>query len=226
MTVLRAEAVTKVFGEGAAAVRAVNGATLSVEAGEIVLLLGPSGSGKTTLLSILGGLLRPTAGSVSLGGVTVDAARTDSSWRLHQVGFVFQSFNLLTSLSAVDNVALPLLLLGVRRRDAETRAHELLVSLGLAERSRAQIRTLSGGEKQRVSLARALVANPSVVLADEPTASLDTRTGQRAMRVLAESVHHRGQATVVVTHDTRLIPFADRVLRIEDGRIRADGSTD
>jgi putative ABC transport system ATP-binding protein len=223
MSVVVAEGLTKTFGAGPTAVTAVESASLTVGAGEVVLLLGPSGSGKTTLLSMIGGLLRPTRGSVSLRGEPlVGSPRELARVRLRTVGFVFQTFNLLTGFSAIENVALPLRLLGVPRRDATKRAVGLLQSLGLGERLSASPKTLSGGEKQRVSLARALAAEPAVLLADEPTASLDTRTGHGAMEVLRSSAHNGGQACLVVTHDTRLVEFADRVLRIEDGRIRSD----
>ena len=141
--------------------------------------------------------------------------------RLRSIGFVFQSFNLLPALTALENVALPLRLLGVRRKVAVDRAKTLLTSLGLARRSSALPGTLSGGEKQRVSIARALVAEPRLLLADEPTASLDTQTGREAMELLRSFIHEGGQACVVVTHDTRLIDLADRVMRIEDGRLVA-----
>lgn len=221
MRVVVAEGLTKTFGAGPTAVTAVEGASLSVDAGEMVLLLGPSGSGKTTLLSMIGGMLRPTQGSVSLRGrPLVGSPRDLARMRLSTIGFVFQTFNLLAGFSAIENVALPLRLLGVQRRDATKRAADLLESLGLGGRMSASPKTLSGGEKQRVSLARALAADPAVLLCDEPTASLDTRTGRSAMKVLRSSTRDGQQACLVVTHDTRLVDFADRVLTIEDGRVR------
>jgi putative ABC transport system ATP-binding protein len=220
VTVLTATGLTKRFGEGAGAVIAVAGVDLSIDAGEVVLLLGPSGSGKTTLLSILGGLMRPSAGSVEIAGRTLGDDPSDlARIRLGAIGFVFQSFNLLPSLTALDNVALPLRLLGVPGRIARRRAAELLQAFGLALRLQASPKTLSGGEKQRVSLARALVANPLVILADEPTASLDTTNGREAMEILRASTRRGQQACLVVTHDVRLIEYADRILRIEDGRL-------
>ncbi len=221
MSVIEARGLTRTFGSGESAVAAVSEASMSVDAGEIVLLLGPSGSGKTTLVSMLGGLLAPTLGTVEIEGVGVLHQGNDiAGMRLRSIGFVFQSFNLLASLTAVENVALPLRLLGIRRGIAIDRAATLLSSLGLARRREAYPGVLSGGEKQRVSLARALVAKPRVLLADEPTASLDTNSGREAMELLRRSVHDGGQACVVVTHDTRLIDVADRVMVIEDGRIR------
>jgi putative ABC transport system ATP-binding protein len=223
MSVLDATRLTKTFGQGSAAVVAVAGVDLSVDAGEVVLLLGPSGSGKTTLLSMLGGLLRPSAGSVRIAGRALAGDPSElARLRLGAIGFVFQSFNLLPSLSALDNVALPLRLMGASSRIAKRRAAELLEAFGLAGRLDASPKTLSGGEKQRVSLARALVADPLVMLADEPTASLDTTNGREAMEILRSSARRGYQACVVVTHDTRLIEYADRILRIEDGRLVGD----
>jgi putative ABC transport system ATP-binding protein len=220
MTVLEAVDLSKTFGSGEATVAAVSGVSMSVDAGEVVVLLGPSGSGKTTLVSMIGGLLTPTSGRVHIEGVgslldSGDLGRV----RLRTIGFVFQTFNLLPALNAAENVALPLRLLGVRRSTALDHAGTLLSALGLAGRRTAYPSTLSGGEKQRVSLARALVAHPRVILADEPTASLDTHAGREAMELLRASVREGGLACIVVTHDTRLMDLADRVMRIEDGRI-------
>jgi putative ABC transport system ATP-binding protein len=223
MSVVIGDGLTKTFGEGANAVTAVSEASISVDAGEVVLLLGPSGSGKTTLISLLGGLLHPTNGTVQIAGRAVTGSAGDlARMRLSTVGFVFQTFNLLNSFNALENVALPLRLMGVPRATARRQATEMLGSLGLGERLAASPKTLSGGERQRVSLARALIADPQVLLADEPTASLDTKTGHDAMQVLCSSARAGHQACLVVTHDTRLIEFADRVLHIEDGRV-SDG---
>jgi putative ABC transport system ATP-binding protein len=220
VSVLEADALTKTFGLGEASVTAVDGVSLSVDAGEILLLLGPSGSGKTTLVSMIGGLLTPTHGTVTIEGIGPLYDRSDmAATRLRTIGFVFQTFNLLPALTAVENVALPLRLLGIGRRGAIERATALLARLGLSHRGHAFPGTLSGGEKQRVSLARALIADPRIILADEPTASLDTHRGREAMELIRASVHQGGQACVVVTHDTRLIDLADRVMRIEDGGI-------
>jgi ABC-type lipoprotein export system ATPase subunit len=220
MTVLEAVDLSKTFGSGEATVAAVSGVSMSVDAGEVLVLLGPSGSGKTTLVSMIGGLLTPTSGRVHIEGVGSLLASGDlGRVRLRTIGFVFQTFNLLPALNAAENVALPLRLLGVRRSIALDHAGTLLSALGLAERRTAYPATLSGGEKQRVSLARALVARPRVILADEPTASLDTRAGREAMELLRASVREGGLACIVVTHDTRLLDLADRVMRIEDGRI-------
>jgi putative ABC transport system ATP-binding protein len=222
MTVIAAQRLTKTFGAGETAVTAVQRVDVSVEAGEIVMLLGPSGSGKTTLVSMLGGLLQPTDGEVRIADRALPRSPAQRArLRLTEIGFIFQTFNLLNSFTAIDNVALPLRLMGTPGKVAKQRAEELLVALGLGSRLSASPRTLSGGEKQRVSIARALVANPLVLLADEPTASLDTKTGRETMEVLAASVHSGDHACLVVTHDTRLVGFADRVLHLEDGRIIA-----
>jgi len=222
VSAIQATDLTRVFGEGPAAVTAVRDATLSVDRGEVLLLLGPSGSGKTTLVSMLGGLLRPSRGTVAIAGRRLDTTAPGAArFRLHTMGFVFQTFNLLPALTAVENVAMPLRLRGMRRREATSRAAALLDELRMAGRLEAKPRVLSGGERQRVSLARALVGEPQVLLADEPTASLDTATGRDAMRLIAARSRSGGQACVVVTHDTRLIEFADRILHIEDGRVLA-----
>ena len=220
MSVIEARELSKSFGAGDATVEAVSSLSMAVDAGEIVLLLGPSGSGKTTLVSMLGGLLTPTRGTVHIDGVgSVHTLKDAAGARLRSIGFVFQSFNLLPALTASENIALPLRLLGAPRAAALERANALLDSLGLSRRRNALPAVLSGGEKQRVSLARALVTEPRVLLADEPTASLDTHTGREAMELLRTSVHEGGQACVVVTHDTRLMHLADRIMHIEDGRL-------
>jgi putative ABC transport system ATP-binding protein len=222
MTALVAENITRTFGSGAAGITAVDDASLTAHPGEVVMILGPSGSGKTTLLSILGGLLRPTRGTVRIDGALLDPARAETSQlRLERVGFVFQSYNLLPALTAVENVALPLRLRGVRRSSALAEATRMLSALELADRLHARPGTLSGGEKQRVSIARALVGRPRVVLADEPTASLDTRRGREAVELLTSLARQGEQACVLVTHDQRLAEFADRVVELHDGRLQA-----
>lgn len=224
MTTLAAQGISRTFGSGDTQVVALDEVSLTVDAGEVVMVLGPSGSGKTTLLSILGGLLRPTHGTVHVDGVLLDPRQGDSAQhRLERVGFVFQSFNLLPALTAVENVALPLRLRGLRRGDALQRAAAMLAALGLQHRLRAHPQTLSGGEKQRVSIARALVGDPRLLLADEPTASLDTRRGREAVELLTSLARQGRQACVMVSHDQRLAAFADRVLELEDGRLAQAG---
>ncbi|MBI4606983.1 MAG: ABC transporter ATP-binding protein [Planctomycetes bacterium] len=214
--------VVKRYGRGHTAFTALRGIDLDVRAGELTLLMGPSGSGKTTLISILGCLLEPTEGSVEIRGQRVDSLgeRRLPAVRLRNIGFVFQGFNLLRSLTAIENVEVPLFLCGVHGRRARARALELLESLGLEGKERQLTEDLSGGEKQRVAIARALAADPPLVLADEPTAALDTRTGWQMMEALRDRAHG-GVAVMVVTHDVRLEALADRIVRIEDGRLVA-----
>ena len=213
--------VTKVLGSGAAEVAALRGISLALEGGELTLLMGPSGSGKTTLLSILGCMLMPTEGTVRVcGHATVGAGPEDLALlRREHVGFVFQSFHLFPTLSAADNVRLALDVRGVPARSARARSREALARVGLFHKIKAFPRELSGGEQQRVAIARAIVGNPSIILADEPTAALDGENGQAIMKILAEIAKERGHAVLIVTHDPRLLPFADRVVHIEDGRI-------
>lgn len=222
--VLSLRDVSKTYGSGDNAVPAVKDLTLEVARGEVVLVAGPSGSGKTTALLLMGLLLRPDSGSIAIRGM--DVANTPPSklpdLRLLSLGFVFQHFNLIASLTAAENVALPLQLAGVVPAIAKARAEELLDELGLQGRHHHRPATLSGGQKQRVAVARALALGPDVILADEPTANLDSTSGHRVMSLLAEIARSRGASTVVVTHDTRFADVTDRVLRLEDGRIEPD----
>jgi putative ABC transport system ATP-binding protein len=212
--------VVKSFTTGAATVRVLEGATLSVEPGELVLLMGPSGSGKTTLVSILAGLMRPTSGSVELSGARLselDEAGMARVRRAH-VGFIFQTYNLFPALTARDNVALAFRMRGATRQRARQRAAEALEAMGLSDRLDHRPALLSSGQKQRVAIARALAGDPEVVIGDEPTAALDTASAMRVMEILRARVTARS-AIIVVTHDHRLEPFADRVLVMEDGHI-------
>ena len=219
--VLRLEGVSKVFGEGAAAVRAVDDATLEVGGNEIVLVMGPSGSGKTTLLALCGALLSPTAGRVWVGGeeITALSERALSALRLRSLGFIFQSANLLGNLTALENVRLVIEAAGAPRRDADRRARELLGELRLEQRLDFLPEKLSGGERQRVSIARALANEAPLILADEPTANLDSKTGYQVMHMLELLANERGKAVVAVTHDSRIEDVADRVLWLEDGQL-------
>jgi putative ABC transport system ATP-binding protein len=219
VSTLVGEGLTKTYGSGHTAVTAVADFDIALEAGEVVVLLGPSGSGKTTLISLLAGLLRPTAGTVRLNG---EVFRADDprapTMRLRHVGFAFQTFNLLPTLSVLDNVALPLRLGGERRKPARRTAAQWLDAVGLNNRSANYPRHLSGGEQQRVSLARALVGQPDIVLADEPTASLDTLTAAEITDLLTELTRQNRQACLIVTHDSRLADAADRLIHMNDGR--------
>lgn len=220
-TAISVRDVTKVYSSGASAVRALNGISLDIRRGEIVLLMGPSGSGKTTLLSILGCILRPTTGRVFVGGADATDLPEDRlpDVRLKNIGFVFQGFNLFSTLTARENVELSLNLVGLEGRAARRRALELLHSVGLEDKSDTFPADLSGGQKQRIAIARALAAEPAIVAADEPTAALDSKTGQNVMELMAELAHKRGRAVAIVTHDNRILEYADRIVRIEDGRI-------
>ncbi|HEV8165018.1 MAG TPA: ABC transporter ATP-binding protein [Actinomycetota bacterium] len=203
-------------------IRAVDGVDLVVEAGETVSVMGPSGCGKSTLLHLLGGLDRPDAGELYLGGERVDGL-SETAWavrRRSRLGFVFQAFHLVDELTAVENVELPALLLGASRRDARRRAMELLERLGVAARAGHLPDRLSGGERQRVAVARALINRPLLVLADEPTGNLDSRATGDLLRLFAELREAR-QALLVVTHDARVASTADRLLRMRDGAIVA-----
>jgi len=220
--ILRVSGLTKVFGRGDAAVRAVDGVDLTVCCGELVLIMGPSGSGKTTLLTMIGGLLRPTSGSVVIEGLditTLSEARL-APVRRTLVGFIFQSFNLWESLSVVENVELPLNIAGITGRAARKRARSLLTARGLGERLSFRARDLSGGEKQRVSIARALANEPRLLLADEPTANLDSKHGRDVMQLLHDISKKGDRAVIVVSHDHRIREVADRILWLEDGRFQ------
>jgi putative ABC transport system ATP-binding protein len=220
-TPLRLHGVTKTFGEGDGAVRAVEDVSMEVATGEIVLVQGPSGAGKSTLLAICGGLLRPDAGSVELGGVdlTTLGERDLPEVRLRRVGFIFQSANLLANLTALENVKLVLEAAGCAPRDALDRARELLSDLRLERRADTLPEKLSGGERQRVAIARALANDPPVVLADEPTANLDSRTGYQLMHTLEVLAKEQAKTVVAVTHDHRIEDVADRLLWLEDGQL-------
>ena len=219
--VLRVEELTRVFASGRTSVRAVDGVSLTACAGEIMLIMGPSGSGKTTLLTMIGGLLRPTSGHVYIEGVDIASLKASELPRVrrHHVGFVFQTFNLLESLSVQENVEVALNVAGVRGHEARDRARRLLVEAGLAERLDFKARDLSGGEKQRVSIARALANQPRLLLADEPTANLDSRHGHEVMQLLHDLAKNQGRTAVVVSHDARLRDVANTVLWLEDGRL-------
>ena len=213
--------VTKTYTQGGAALRALDGVDLDVDRGELVLLMGPSGSGKTTLLSVMGCILRPTSGGVRILGRDVSSLdeRELPKVRLEHVGFVFQGFNLFPTLTASQNVELVLHLNGRARGEARRRSAELLDHVGLAAKRDAYPADLSGGQKQRVAIARALAGEPRIILADEPTAALDSQSGLTVIGLLRDLAHRRERAVVLVTHDSRILEFADRIVRIEDGRI-------
>jgi putative ABC transport system ATP-binding protein len=223
MSTVLAENVTKTFQEGRESVTVLKGASLKVEAGEVVALEGPSGSGKTTFLSILGCLLGASSGSVEIAGERVDAARAGKlqAVRRRHIGFVFQQFNLFPALTALENVEYALNLKGVTGANARNEAAALIERVGLGDRAKFLPRDLSGGQKQRVAIARALAARPSVILADEPTASLDYAVANQILDLFSEVARSEGRSLLIVTHDPKVRRVADRVVSIEDGRIAA-----
>jgi len=213
--------VTKNFDEGSTKTLALAGVDISVRRGEMVLLMGPSGSGKTTLLSIMGCILRPTAGQVLVQGRDVTAMKESDlpAVRLKHIGFVFQGFNLFPTLTAGENVELSLKLKGYRGEKVKDEARRLLTLVGLEAKYDAFPGDISGGQKQRVAIARAVAGEPEVLLADEPTAALDTHSGKSVVEMMRRLVHGQGKAAVIVTHDARLTEYADRVVHLEDGLI-------
>jgi putative ABC transport system ATP-binding protein len=221
-TGLQVEHVTKRFGSGETEVVAVNDVTLSVPPGELVLIMGPSGSGKSTLLMMLGALLKPSEGVISVDGLEVSglSERQLPDVRLRHFGFIFQDFNLLSALNVEDNVAIAAELTGLGRSAARSRASALLAELGLGHRLHFSPEKLSGGEKQRVAIARSLVNDPTLILADEPTANLDSSHGRETMRLLRNIARERGRSVVIVSHDARIKEIADRVLWLEDGQFK------
>jgi putative ABC transport system ATP-binding protein len=213
--------VTKTYGSGENAVAALSNATLDIHAGEVTLIEGPSGSGKTTLISVLGLLLTPSAGQVWIEGKDVAGLgeRELPGLRARNFGFVFQGFNLFPALTALENVAIAIQMKDPRARRGDLEARRLLEQVGLGSRLHYLPAKLSGGQQQRVAIARALGGNPPILIGDEPTAALDTRTALSVMELLRELASTEGRAVVVVTHDPRLERFADRVVRVEDGSI-------
>ena len=222
MSIVSVHDLTKTYGEGELAVAAVRHVDLDVDAGEVVLIMGPSGSGKTTLLLMLGAMLRPTSGSVTVAGTDLATApeRLLPPLRASHFGFVFQDFNLLSALDATENVELACNLAGITGRPARQRATELLTRLGLGDRLHFPPEQLSGGEKQRVAIARALANDATVILADEPTANLDSGHGREIARLLRQLATDDGRSVIIVSHDSRLKEIADRVLWLEDGQFR------
>ena len=220
MTALELRRVAKLYGEGPTEVHALRDVDLSVEPGALVAVMGPSGSGKSTLLTIAGSLEEPTRGEVLVGGIDLATMSRNERAKLRRrsIGYVFQDFNLLAGLTAVENVALPLELDGVRARSARVAGMEALVALGLEDRAGHFPDELSGGERQRVAIARAVVGDRHLLLADEPTGALDSVNGDAVMRLLRAACR-RGVAGVIVTHDAQLASWADRVVFLRDGRV-------
>ncbi len=212
------------YRSGSESYLALRGVDLTVKSGDIQLLMGPSGSGKTTLLSILAGILTPTAGSVKLLGQDItQMSKADlSQFRLENIGFIFQGFNLFPALSALENVEIALNLKGIRGRAARTQGLDLLEQVGLLDRSKNLPRDLSGGQKQRVAVARALAGNPALIMADEPTASLDSKNGQAVISLMADLAKRHDRTVLIVTHDPRIMGVADYIAELEDGILRSN----
>jgi putative ABC transport system ATP-binding protein len=218
---IEAKDIKKTLGRGAGEVEALRGIDLTLRKGELTLLMGPSGSGKTTLLLILGCMLTPNSGTLMVcGNSTADADKEGlAKIRRDHIGFVFQSYHLFPTLTARQNVQLALDIRDQHGKAAARKAREALALVGLEAKAKSYPDSLSGGEQQRVAIARAFVANPSVILADEPTSALDSDNGRIIMGILKDAAHQRDRAVLVVTHDPRIIPFADRIIEIEDGRL-------
>ena len=213
--------IRKHFGEGEARIEALRGVDFNANFGELSFIVGPSGCGKTTLLSVIAGLMNRNGGELSVLGKQMDKLSNNDRvlFRRRNLGFIFQQYNLLPSLTAAENVAVPLLAAGVPRKQAVERANALLSQLGLGNRTKAFPLTLSGGQQQRVAIGRALIHEPCLVVCDEPTAALDHSTGEGVMELLAEQAVKADRAVVVVTHDNRIFQYADSIARMDDGRI-------
>jgi putative ABC transport system ATP-binding protein len=215
--------LVKSYGNGENRLYALKGVDFEARCGELTMIVGPSGCGKTTLLSVLCGTLRCEAGTVELFGQTLEGMSSGqiTAFRGRNVGFVFQQFNLIPTWTAVENVSVPLLLNGWARGPAETAAAELLGRVGLGEKLNSRPSQLSGGQQQRVAIARGLVHAPRLLICDEPTAALDAASGQKVLELLRESACHPDRCVVVVTHDSRIFGFADRIAEMEDGQMKA-----
>ncbi|MCU0719955.1 MAG: ABC transporter ATP-binding protein [Pirellula sp.] len=218
---IRCKGVTKEFGTGQTRTQVLHGIDLEIPAGQQTFIVGQSGCGKTTLVSVIAGLLDATDGSVELLGTSLDSLRGAAlvNFRAKNLGFIFQQFNLLPSLNAIENASVPLLVQGVSRKAAESRAKDLLVQLGMQENLFKYPNQLSGGQQQRVAIARSLVHDPKILICDEPTASLDAESGQAVMKLLNNLASGRDCAVIVVTHDNRIYSYADQIAYIADGKV-------
>jgi putative ABC transport system ATP-binding protein len=226
MSIIQLENVTKTYRIGEVETRALNGVSLSIEDGEFTALVGPSGSGKTTMLQLMGCLDRPDSGTVKINGqdVTRFNANQRADLRRAKIGFIFQFFALVPVLNAYENVELPLLLNSINARERRERVLGLLNAVGLADRARHRPDQMSGGEQQRVAIARALAPRPLLVLADEPTANLDTANGKQAMEIMQRLNQETGTAFIFATHDPRVMAFARRVVKLRDGQVVDNGA--
>jgi len=221
MSLIKTENLTKIYGSGETAVIALDHVNLNVNAGEFVAVMGPSGCGKSTLLHLLGGLDHPSQGEVSIDGIAISEMKDDDLTKLRRkkMGFIFQFFNLIPVLNALENACLPVTLDGVKPAEARQRATEWLKRFGLGNRLTSRPDQLSGGQQQRVAVARALVAEPALILADEPTGNLDTRSGDEIASLLRQVTKDYQRTVVMVTHDPRIAAYADRIVFLKDGRI-------
>ena len=218
--VIFTENLTKSYEKGS--IKALDGVNLVIERGDFVSIIGPSGSGKSTLLNMLGGLDKPTAGTVIIDGVDITKEKDLSELRSDKVGFIFQLHNLIPNLNALDNVEIPLIGTGMKEKEMKQRAKYLLEAVGLGDRMKQKPNKLSGGQRQRIAIARALVNNPSIILADEPTGSLDTKTGARILDLLRNIQENNNVTLIIVTHDPEVAAMANRTIKIRDGRIIED----
>lgn len=223
---VRCRGVTKHYGEGTAKVVALRGIDLDIYAGELMMLVGPSGCGKTTLISVIAGILDRDEGECTVLGSDYATMRAPAKTRFrgHNIGFVFQSFNLLPTLTAAENVAVPLMLLGESRTAAVKKGKELLGRVGLGDRSKSLPSQLSGGQQQRVAIARALVHDPKLIVCDEPTSALDHETGHKVMELFKEVAVKTERVLIIVTHDQRIYSFADRIAKLDDGMVQSIAS--
>ncbi len=224
MSVLEASNLSKVYEIGKHQVKALDGVNIHVEEGEFIAVMGPSGSGKSTLLHLLGGLDKPSEGEIMLDGEVVSLLSDQKATLLRRrnIGFVFQFYNLLPTLSAMENILLPLVIDGKKPKENDQKLDELLHRVGLTKRKNHRPSELSGGEQQRVSLARALITEPKLLLADEPTGNLDSKTGNQVMELLAECAKDLHQTIIMVTHDPKAAAYADRIIFLQDGKIKEE----
>lgn len=224
MSAVTLTAVTKVYHQGSTPVQALNHVTLSIADRQFVAVMGASGSGKSTLLHLVAGLARPTSGEITLFDQTISALNDDqlTHFRRTHVGLIFQSFNLLPTMSALENIALPLLINGARMRDARQRAGDYVEIVGLSDRASHRPDELSGGQQQRVAIARALINDAPLLLADEPTGNLDSKTGEEILQLLHALVNDRSRTIIMVTHDPRAASYADRIVTLKDGQVMSE----
>ena len=226
MSMVSVNSVTKIYRKGGEEIRPLDGLSLEVPAGEFLCLMGPSGSGKTTLLNVVAGIDRPTSGQVTVNGdqVTSMSESALASWRTRSIGYIFQLYNLIPVLTAWENVELPLLLLPLSRKQRKQHVETALDAVGILDRKNHYPRQLSGGQEQRVSIARAIVVDPKVIVADEPTGDLDGKTGQEILNLLKSLNEEAGKTLLMVTHDPSAAKFAGRVVHLENGAISDDGA--